>query len=172
LITGRVRNPLNKVISIVNEYSGEKLVIAVDIPSGVSSDNGIVESVAIKATKTISFVLPKTGFFLNEGPQYVGDWKAVDIAVPYSSVGVLGLLLPKLITQSLVNASVPCRPLHGHKGTFGHVLVVGGSREYVGAPAFSAKSALHSGAGLVTLAIPESIYPMVASQVPEALFLK
>jgi NAD(P)H-hydrate epimerase len=79
--------------------------------------------------------------------------------------------MPKLISEDLVKSSVPLRPRHGHKGTFGHVLIVGGSRNYVGAPIFSAKAALHSGAGLVTLAVPENIYPMAAIQNPESLLL-
>jgi NAD(P)H-hydrate epimerase len=76
-----------------------------------------------------------------------------------------------VITEQLVQASVPKRPQNGHKGTFGHALILGGSRNFVGAPIFSAKAALHSGAGLVTLAIPESLYQIAAAQNPESLFL-
>lgn len=170
-VKGPVRKPIEQVISIVNEYKGKKLVISVDIPSGVNSDSGKVDGVAIKAVKTVTFVFPKKGFFLNDGPKCVGEWKAVDISVPPSIAEELGLVMPKLITEPLVKASVPVRPFHGHKGTFGHALILGGARQYVGAPIFAAKSALHSGAGLVTLAIPESIYPMAATQNPESLFL-
>ncbi|MFJ7726741.1 NAD(P)H-hydrate dehydratase [Neobacillus sp. NPDC097160] len=170
-VKGPVREPLSQVISMVNEYEGKKLIISVDIPSGVSSDNGKVEGVAVKATKTITFVFPKIGFFLQDGPKNVGKWVTVDISVPPAVAEDLGLVLPKLITESLVKASVPTRSKHGHKGTFGHALVIGGSRSFVGAPIFSAKAALHTGAGLVTLAVPESIYPMAAAQNPESLFL-
>lgn len=170
-VNGPVREPLKDVISRVNTYAGKKMILSVDIPSGVSSDTGKVEGEAIKASKTITFVFPKKGFFLNEGPQHIGEWKAVDISVPTSIVEKLGLEMPKLITEHLAKAAVPIRPKHGHKGTFGHALILGGSRQYVGAPIFSAKSALHSGAGLVTLAIPETIYPMAAAQNPESLLL-
>ncbi|PLR78737.1 bifunctional ADP-dependent NAD(P)H-hydrate dehydratase/NAD(P)H-hydrate epimerase [Bacillus sp. V3-13] len=170
-VHGAVREPFNHVISMVNEFAGRKLVIAVDIPSGVESDDGKVEGVAVKATKTITFVFPKKGFFLNDGPKYVGEWKVVDISVPPSIAEELGLSLHRLVTESLVKDSIPVRPKYGHKGTFGHALVVGGSRQFVGAPIFTAKAALHSGAGLVTLAIPESIYPMAAALHPESLFL-
>ncbi|MEH7353430.1 NAD(P)H-hydrate dehydratase [Neobacillus drentensis] len=166
-----VQEPLSQVISMVNEYERKKLLISVDIPSGVSSDDGKVNGIAVKATKTITFVFPKKGFFLHDGPKYVGEWKAVDISVSPTIAMELGLAMPKLITESLVKASVPLRPKHGHKGTFGHALIVGGSRSFIGAPIFTAKAALHSGAGLVTLAIPESIYPMAAAQNPESLFL-
>ena len=170
-VNGPVRKPLEDVISLVNTYEGRKLIISVDIPSGVSSDNGKVDGVAIKADKTITFVFPKKGFFLNDGPKYVGEWKAVDISVPSSIVEEIGLEMPRLVTDQLAKSAVPPRPKHGHKGTFGHALIIGGSRQFVGAPIFSAKSALHSGAGLVSLAIPENIYPMVAAQNPESLIL-
>jgi ADP-dependent NAD(P)H-hydrate dehydratase / NAD(P)H-hydrate epimerase len=170
-VNGPVKEPLNQVITIVNEFAAEKMVISVDIPSGVSSDTGKVEGVAVHAAKTVTFVFPKKGFFLNDGPKHVGDWKAVDISVPPSAAEALGLEMPKLITEPFVKASVPQRPRHGHKGTFGHALIIGGSRSFVGAPIFAAKAALNSGVGLVTLALPESIYPMAAAQSPEFIFL-
>ena len=103
-VNGPIREPLKDVISLVNTYADKKPIISVDIPSGVSSDTGKVEGVAIKASKTITFVFPKKGFFLNEGPQYVGDWKAVDISVPPSIVKDLGLDLPKVITEHLAKS--------------------------------------------------------------------
>ena len=136
-VNGPVREPLKDIILMVNTYKGKKLIISVDIPSGVSSDNGKVEGAAIKADKTITFVFPKKGFFLNDGPKYVGEWRAVDISVSPSIVEEIGLKMPRLITKHLAKSAIPPRPKHGHKGTFGHVLVLGGSRQYVGAPIFS-----------------------------------
>ncbi|WP_243450103.1 NAD(P)H-hydrate dehydratase [Neobacillus terrae] len=75
------------------------------------------------------------------------------------------------MTETLAKEFLPVRPAYGHKGTFGHVLVLGGSRSFVGAPIFTAKAALNAGAGLVTLGVPESIYPLAAIQSPESLFL-
>ncbi|MGG5252401.1 NAD(P)H-hydrate dehydratase [Neobacillus sp. SM06] len=170
-VAGPLREPFNEIIPMVNAVAAKKPVIAVDIPSGVNSETGRVEGGAVKATKTVTFVFPKKGFFLNEGPQYVGEWKVADISVPPSIVQELGLKMPKLLTESTVKASVPVRPLSGHKGTFGHALMIGGSRQYVGAPIFAAKAALNAGAGLVTLAVPEGIYPLAAAQNPESLFL-
>jgi hydroxyethylthiazole kinase-like uncharacterized protein yjeF len=167
-VNGPVRDPFNRVISLINEFSGEKPIFSVDIPSGVSSDTGKVEGCAVKADQTFTFVFPKKGFFLQDGPKYVGEWKALDIAVPPSITKDLGLIMPKLITQHIGEASVPVRPEHGHKGTFGHALILGGSRHFVGAPIFAAKAAINVGAGLVTLAVPEGIYPMVAAQNPES----
>ncbi|WP_084783121.1 NAD(P)H-hydrate dehydratase [Bacillus dakarensis] len=170
-VKGAVREPFAGIISMVNSFHGEKTIISVDIPSGVESDTGKVEGEAIKATKTITFVFPKKGFFLQEGPQYVGEWAAVDISVPPSIVNELGLDMPQVLTEKLARAQVPARLQHGHKGTFGHAVVIGGSRSYVGAPVYTAKAVLHCGAGLVTLAVPECIYPMAATQNPESLLL-
>ncbi|RJS61459.1 NAD(P)H-hydrate dehydratase [Bacillus sp. PK3_68] len=170
-INGPVREPFLQVISMVNEHAGKRCIISIDLPSGLNSDNGKVEGAAVQASKTISFVFPKKGFFLNDGPDCIGEWKAVDISVPPSAAPILGLSMPRLITESLVRASLPRRPATGHKGTFGHVLVAGGSRQYIGAPVFSAIASLRSGAGLTTMAVPENIYPMVAAKHPELLFL-
>lgn len=170
-VNGPVRAPFNMVISLMNNYAGKKAIISVDIPSGVSSDTGKVEGSAIKADRTVTFVFPKKGFFLQDGPKYIGEWKAVDISVPPSLANILELNLPQVITEKLAQSVIPVRPRHGHKGTFGHALILGGSRNFVGAPIFSAKAALYSGAGLVTLAVPEGIYPMAAAQNPESLYL-
>lgn len=165
---GTVREPIRTLIEWINNSS--ITVVSVDIPSGVDSDTGEVTDIAVRADHTITFVAPKKGFFLQQGPQYIGRWKAVDISVPLSIAAELALDLPQVITEKLARAAVPKRPRDGHKGTFGHVLVLGGSISYVGAPIFSAKAALHSGAGLVTLGVPKGIYPMAATQLPEALF--
>lgn len=170
-VNGPLREPFNKVISLINEFAGKKTIISVDVPTGVNSDTGKVEGTAVLATKTITFVFPKRGFFLQDGSKYVGEWKAVDISVPPEAAGQLGLDMPRLITFPFVKEALPVRPKHGHKGTFGHVLVLGGSLPFVGAPIFSTKAALYSGAGLVTLGVPKSIYPMAAAQNPESLFL-
>jgi NAD(P)H-hydrate epimerase len=169
--SGALREPLRQTISLVNELQGLKPVIAVDIPSGLGSDDGKVEDIAIRATKTVTFVFPKKGFFLLDGPTHVGEWKAVDISVPPSIVEPLQLDMPRVITESLLKSSLPKRPRHGHKGTFGHALIVGGSRTYAGAPVFAAKAVIHAGAGLVTTALPASLYPIAAAQMPESIFL-
>lgn len=166
---GEVRSPLKEIIEAVN--AAQKKVYAVDIPSGVNANTGEVANVAIKASKTITFVMPKLGFFMQSGPQYIGEWKVADISVPTSAVEELSLDLPILLDEQLANAALPNRPLHGHKGTFGHCLVVGGCMHYIGAPQYTAKSAFHTGVGLVTLAIPNEIYSVVAGQCPECLLL-
>lgn len=168
-VSGNVRAPMFKIINDVNESN--KMIYAVDIPSGVNANTGEVANIAIKATKTITFVMPKRGFFLGNGPQYVGDWKVVDISVPSNIVETLQLDLPLLLDEATSKKAVPKRISNGHKGTFGHCLVIGGCVNYVGAPLYTAKAAFHTGVGLVSLAIPKSIYPIIATQCPESLLL-
>ena len=73
-VNGPVRNPLTQVIEMINESRREKPIISVDIPSGLNSETGKVEGVAIFASKTITFVFPKKGFFLQDGPKHIGEW--------------------------------------------------------------------------------------------------
>ncbi len=166
---GIIREPYRSVIQMVNQSTA--FVLSVDIPSGLQADDGRIEELAVKADETITFVMAKKGFFLHNGPDYIGNWKVVDISVPLSLVEKLNMDLPKCITISDVFAQMPKRPQNGHKGTFGHGLVIGGSKQYVGAPLYSAKAAFQTGIGLITLAVPESNYELSAIQVPEALFL-
>lgn len=168
-VSGKVRSPFAQIIEAVNE-SG-KDVISVDVPSGLNSNTGEVANIAVKAKKTITFAMPKIGFFVGDGPKVIGEWKVADISVPDSIVETLQLRLPKLLDAETAKASLPERPKHGHKGTFGHCLVIGGCKHYVGAPIYTAKAAFHSGIGLVTLAIPDTIYPTVAGACHESLFL-
>ncbi len=168
-VQGAVREPFYSLINAVNETSA--FVYAVDVPSGVNANTGEVANVAIRAGKTITFALPKKGFYLQQGPGFIGELVCADISVPTSLVQTLELDLPRLITHEVGKDAVPIRLAHGHKGTFGHVLVMGGCKNYVGATMYTAKAAFHSGAGLVTLAIPDTIYPLIASQCPESLLL-
>lgn len=166
---GLLREPYRTVTQMVNQSTS--FVLSVDIPSGVQADDGHVEEMAVKADQTVTFVMPKKGFFLQEGPNYIGAWKVVDISVPTSIVEKLNMKLPRSITISDVFAQIPKRPLNGHKGTFGHGLVIGGARQYVGAPLYTAKAAFQTGIGLVSLAVPDCNYEIYAMQLPEALFL-
>lgn len=168
-ISGEVRTPFKEMIEAINRSNKE--IIAVDIPSGVNANTGEVTNIAVKATKTLTFAMPKIGFFIGEGPQYIGEWKVADISVPQEIVETLKLDLPLLLDEQTVKEALPKRIPHGHKGTFGHCLVIGGCLNYIGAPIYTAKAAFQTGVGLITLAIPETIYPIVATKCPESLLL-
>ncbi|MGE5397134.1 MAG: NAD(P)H-hydrate dehydratase [Chitinophagales bacterium] len=156
----------SKVVRIINW--AKKPVIAVDIPSGVEADTGRVLGEAIKATWTVTLAAPKMGLLVDPGQSYTGTLTVADISIP-------GLLLNSpeiknnLITEDLLKQLLVARPVESHKGTYGHVLVVGGSTGLTGAVVLSASSALTSGAGLVTAAVPESLLPIIENQVAEVM---
>lgn len=138
-------------------------VVAVDLPSGLTGDHGAVDPHTVPATVTVTFAGPKLALFSPAAAEVVGQIEVAPLGIPapvrQGHPGVAELLTPGTLRSRLLS-----RSLSGHKGTFGTVLVVGGHRRYVGAPALSARAAGRSGAGLVTLAVPEAIYPLLAAQ--------
>lgn len=139
--------------------------IAVDVPSGVNADTGAACVGAFCADVTLTFTALKEG--LNS--ENAGSVQVLDIGISADTVRqVLG---QKVITEELVRTCFRPRPLDSHKGTFGRVLIVAGRYGMAGAAILCTRAALRSGAGLVTVALPRSIYPIVAAAVPEAVFL-
>ncbi|TFH48033.1 MAG: NAD(P)H-hydrate dehydratase [Lysobacterales bacterium] len=144
------------------------IIIAVDLPSGLDADTGTVDEHTLKADLTVTFGYPKFGHVSLPGAGYVGELLVADINLIQSDYdpGV-----PRMATSDMVAEWLPERSANSHKGTYGSALVVGGSAGYVGAPRLAAEAAYRVGAGLVTLALPAAIYPLVAAQLPEATYL-
>lgn len=143
-------------------------VVAVDIPSGIDASNGRVLGSAVRATLTTTFAYPKIGLISYPGAGYVGELVVVDIGVP----ALVARDVPDdclLIGKAEARQLLPLRSLAGHKGTFGHLLVVSGSRGKCGAAVMSAESGLRGGAGLVTLACPQTVQPGIASRLTEVM---
>ena len=144
------------------------LRVAVDIPSGVNADTGEADAHAFRAHITLATGLAKPGCYVGEGAECAGDVYIADIGLPEEWADPLPL---QLSSASLVQGLLPSRPRGAHKGTFGRALVVAGSARYVGAAYLSAAAAARAGAGLVTLAVPSSIHPIVAAKATECTFL-
>ncbi|MFH1034031.1 MAG: NAD(P)H-hydrate dehydratase [Pseudomonadota bacterium] len=130
-------------------------VLAVDIPSGLSADTGQPLGLAVRADFTATFGLIKTGLACDAG-EYVGQLHLVDIGIPPKVVEGLGCQA-SLLDPHTVGWLLPARPAGGHKGTFGHLLVVGGSPGKSGAPCLAALGGVKAGAGLVTAALPQGL---------------
>lgn len=129
------------------------LILALDCPSGTDCDSGAIDDHALRADITITFIAAKPGLLTFPAAERVGRLLIADLGVSPR--------LPELAEQpwELVDGQaardrLPVRPLNGHKGTFGTALIVGGSRQYVGALALSAAAAYRVGAGLVNVAAP------------------
>jgi ADP-dependent NAD(P)H-hydrate dehydratase / NAD(P)H-hydrate epimerase len=143
-------------------------VIAVDIPSGVSADDGAVAGEAVHAHVTVTFGLPKIGLYTHPGRGYCGEVRVADIGLPR------GLLEDPRLATGLITAAeaagrLPARPPDAHKGQFGRVVVLGGSPGYTGAACLAAEGALRAGAGLVTVGCAESLNPILEAKLTEAM---
>lgn len=163
---GKATGQVGRAIEAVN--AAGKPVVAVDLPSGLEADTGRVNGPCIRATVTVTFGLPKIGLVLDPGVEYRGKLVVADISLPRVLTDEAA---PDryLLTSELVSSWFAPRPATAHKGDFGHVLVVGGSRGMIGAACLTAQAALKTGAGLVTLAVPRSLQDVAAGKLTEVM---
>lgn len=148
-----VRTPWKEVIQKIN--ADETPVWCVDIPSGLEGSSGRVLGWAVKASRTLALDCLKSGFFLNDGPYCTGKVDVLDIAIP-EELHLRELKTSWILNENDVSDFLPERPIKGHKGMFGRVLLAGGSRFMQGAVTMAASSACRSGCGLVMVYAPES----------------
>ncbi len=152
-----VKGFFKEIIEFINNLN--KPVFSVDIPSGLNSDTGQPCGISIKATATATFGFAKTGHFLFPGSDYTGDLEIIDIGIPFH---IRDIVSPShyLLTRKMIRRCLQPRSSNAHKGSTGHLLIIGGSPGKTGAAAMTAMSAMRSGAGLVTLGIPNSLNPV------------
>ena len=143
-------------------------LIAVDLPTGLNSDSGEVDSLLVEPDITVTFGFPKVGMYQAPGSAAIGRVQVIDIGIPAAASEGVGL---ELLTGRTVRGWFPARPEGGNKGTFGKVLVVGGSDRFQGAPRLAAVGAYRAGAGLVTIAAGKERLAALAIGIPEATFL-
>jgi NAD(P)H-hydrate epimerase len=143
-------------------------IAAVDIPSGVDASTGSILGRCIDADLTVTFAFPKIGQVSYPGAGCVGELIVVDIGIPGKVHDRAGDDC-MLVTGSFARTLLPCRPVDGHKGTFGHLLVVAGSVGKTGAAVMTSEAALRAGCGLVTLACPRGVQPVVAGKLTEVM---
>ena len=145
-------------------------IVAVDIPSGIHADDGALLGLAVRATATVTFGLPKLGLYLGAGLDHAGFIQIVDIGIPAAYVNEIDSRT-LLITKDMVMAALPPRLASSHKGTFGHAGILAGSVGKTGAAALAAKAALRTGAGLVTVGTPASVNDVLEGKLLEAMTL-
>jgi ADP-dependent NAD(P)H-hydrate dehydratase / NAD(P)H-hydrate epimerase len=144
-------------------------VVAVDIPSGMPSDSGETPGECARADATVTFTAPKVGQVLPPNCDHVGELVVAPIGTSPELLEKDDSIFLSVIEPSLFQALLAPRLRWGHKGTFGHVLVVGGSRGKTGAPAMSGIASLKAGAGLVTVASASSAIPVIAAHAAELM---
>jgi len=143
-------------------------VLAVDIPSGLCADTGQPLGVAVKAQVTVTYGWPKIGQIIPPGRDYVGHLWQADIGIPPALAGEIPTALAE---GAELRPLLPPRPFAGHKGTFGHLVVVAASEGKTGAAALTGEGALRTGAGLVTVAVPASLNDILEVKLTEAMTL-
>jgi NAD(P)H-hydrate epimerase len=144
-------------------------VFSLDIPSGIAADTGVILGEAIRAEHTVTFGLAKPGLFLEPGRSMRGQLHVVDIGIPAQVRRKFPLTLG-LPTKSWASDCLPVRRPDSHKGHFGHILLAAGIPTARGAAVLAAMGALRAGAGLLTLAVPETSLPLPGIP-PEAMVL-
>ncbi len=161
---------LDAALHLVNErgVAPGVLTVAVDIPTGVQSDSGAASDAAFVADLTVTFGRPKRGLYLSPGQGHSGVIAIEQIGL---NEGTLPADTPRLIARDDALERLPRRTKGAHKGDAGSLLIVGGSRNYLGAPILAAHAALRAGAGLVTLAVPAGLVPICAPQSPESTYV-
>lgn len=151
-LTRPAKGIFKKVIDKINK-SG-KYVLAVDIPSGLGSDSGITMAPYVQADLTASLALLKRSQMLFPAAEAMGELRVVDIGIPQAAIDKEKINV-SLAEDDDIRGFFPKRRKASHKGDFGHLLVIAGSRGKGGAAGLAALAALRIGTGLVTLAIPD-----------------
>lgn len=154
------------VIEAINRSGAP--VAAVDIPSGLNADTGAIMGWAVRADLTVTFGLPKVGLLMMPAERLVGRLEVVDIGIPPHVLAEADPGKELILADNLLGLLGP-RGRDGHKGHYGHVLIVAGSTGKTGAAALAALAAARTGAGLVTLAVPASLHPILEEKVTEVM---
>lgn len=167
-ITGHIAD----VVTLINKLShqGATPVVSVDTPSGMESDTGKVLGSCVRADYTATYCCAKPGHYIHGSAYWTGKLEVIDIGIPPEAV-YRAEISTELATQSLVQQMIKTlrRKRTSHKGSHGHLLILAGSAGKTGAAVLSAKGALRSGAGLVTLAAPKELNHILESSVAEAM---
>ncbi|MEO2141474.1 MAG: NAD(P)H-hydrate dehydratase, partial [bacterium] len=146
------------------------MLLALDLPTGLNTDTGEVDPFAVPCDITFSLGYPKRGLLAFPGAAHAGELRVLDIGVSDGLAEESEIRL-ETVEPHWVAQHLPRRPMDAHKGTFGHVLAVAGSRNYVGAAYLSSQACVRSGAGLTTLATPQSVYPIAAAKSTEPIHI-
>lgn len=158
--SGEPRGVVAEAIRFIDSNADRALVVAIDMPSAM----------AVHADLTVTMGLPKTDLALPENIDFVGNLEVVDLGIPKEFIeATAGDPDLELIHPSDLVPLFPRRPRDTHKGTFGHVLCIGGSKGFSGAITMAARSAARSGAGLVSAFVPEAIHALVSPVMSEVM---
>jgi ADP-dependent NAD(P)H-hydrate dehydratase / NAD(P)H-hydrate epimerase len=167
-----ITNPTAAAIDEINNLNIP--IFSIDIPSGIHTDTGAVLGAAIRAKHTLCLGLWKMAFLQDKALEYIGNSELIDFDIPVADIAAILGNFPavKRITKAsaIQHLPLPRSPI-SHKYTNGHLLIIAGSGRYSGAAILAALGARASGVGMLSIAVPESIKPMLSSHLPEALVI-
>ncbi|MDD5447829.1 MAG: NAD(P)H-hydrate dehydratase [Actinomycetota bacterium] len=159
-----------EAIRAINQ--SEKAVLSVDIPSGVNGSTGCVEGIAVRASRTVTFAVPKIGLLQYPGAQLAGEIVVADIGIPPDLFDELLSSKVFVTTEEEAMGLLPRREPDTHKWKCGSVLVIGGSAGMSGAPYMCSRAAQRSGAGMVFVAVPRGIAGIIETKTTEAIVVE
>ncbi|MEK5394552.1 NAD(P)H-hydrate dehydratase [Paenibacillus sp. FSL K6-2859] len=168
---GAPRGAYAELIAAAN--SSGKVIVSADIPSGLNADTGETHEPCIHASVTVCLAFLKRGLLQYPGASAAGQVKVRAIGIPTALAPESGvqvhLLTPEVLHAHLGVDMARRRSPEGHKGTYGHVLLVAGTLRMSGAGLLSARAALRAGCGLVTWALPQKLLPCIIGSAPELM---
>ena len=161
-----------EAINKLNEWS--KPVVSIDIPSGLHTDTGEALGTAIRASRTLCLGLWKQAFLQDRALEYIGKAELIDFDIQLADIAAVLGDNPekKRVTKAFAYANLPLiRPPVTHKYKQGHLLLICGSNRYAGGAILSGLGARASGVGMLSIAVPLSLKPLLVSHLPEALII-
>ena len=158
-LNAQVKGVAGAAISAMN--AARRSIVAVDIASGLDADTGALMGTAVRAAMTVTFGFAKYGHLSYPGAEMTGVLEIVDIGFAADAITQIAPR-GRYVERAEVIPLVPRRVSNTHKGTYGHPLIIAGSRGKAGAALIASRGALRMGAGLVTAAIPEEVAAIVA----------
>lgn len=153
---------------------GSQPIVSIDLPSGLHTDTGAVLGTAICATRTFCLGLWKRAFLQDQALAVLGEVELIDFDLPLADVqAVLGesLAVQRLTKAMAIEPLAVPRPAVTHKYKQGHLLLVAGSAQYAGAAILAGLAGRASGVGMLSIAVPQSIKPLLSLQLPDALIV-
>ncbi len=165
-IRGAVKGFYAEVIEFINRL--DRSALAIDIPSGINGDTGDHQGPCVRADVTVTMGLPKLGLLQGDALNFLGKLEIVDIGIP-ARVLEEAPGTADLLTAEEMSALLPRRKRISHKGDYGRVFVVAGSRGLTGAAAMVCSAAVRAGSGLVFLGIPASLNAILETKLTEPM---
>ncbi|MDY7015737.1 MAG: NAD(P)H-hydrate dehydratase, partial [Cyanobacteriota bacterium] len=171
-LTRSLSGPLAEAVETLNQW--QKPTVSIDLPSGLHADTGEVLGTAIRATQTLCLGLWKRAFFQDRALEFCGEASLIDFGIPEADIeAILSQSAPvRRMTKEVALSNLPlARSPVTHKYKQGHLLLICGSTRYAGGAILTGLGARASGVGMLSIAVPQSLKPLLVSHLPEALIV-